>query len=235
MSKQPQPTLQEQFDAALAELSPQQRVFVEEYLTCLNASEAARRAKYKTKANVQGARMLANDSIATAVQLGFQLHTMPSFEVLARIAEHARGTMADFLRIDDEEITLSWSLLSVPTTEDGEIDIASAMLRLASQENVRPTDRILHTATIRRPAARLDLQEAGRRGKLGLVKKYSFDDKGKVSIELYDAQAALQLIGRHHKLFVDRTEITGEDGAPLFPDFEQALSKGYADDDPPTD
>jgi phage terminase small subunit len=36
-----------------------------------------------------------------------------------------------------------------------------------------------------------------------------------VTIELYDAQAALQLLGRHHKLFVDRTELTGKDGAPI--------------------
>lgn len=125
---------------------------------------------------------------------------MPADEVLARIAEHARGTMADFLRIDDEEITLTWSLLSVPATEDGEPDIAGAIVSLASQENVKPTDRILHTATIKRPAARLDLQEAGRRGKLGLIKKYSLDDKGKVSIELYDAQAALTLLAKHHGL-----------------------------------
>lgn len=36
-----------------------------------------------------------------------------------------------------------------------------------------------------------------------------------VTIELYDAQAALALLGRHHKLFADRTELTGKDGAPI--------------------
>lgn len=34
-------------------------------------------------------------------------------------------------------------------------------------------------------------------------------------VELYDAQAALKLIGTHQKLFVDRTEITGKDGKDL--------------------
>lgn len=57
----------------------------------------------------------------------------------------------------------------------------------------------------------------------------------KVTIELYDAQAALALLGKHHRLFVDRTEITGEDGAALFPDFERALQKTYADSDPPAE
>lgn len=35
------------------------------------------------------------------------------------------------------------------------------------------------------------------------------------SIEMYDAQGALQLIGRHHGIFVDRTEHTGKDGEPI--------------------
>lgn len=181
----------------------------------MNASEAARRAGYATKANVQGARMLANASIWAVVQLGFELQTMPKSEVLARLSMQARGSMADFLRIDDEEVTLAWSLLAVPETEGGEADIAGAMLDLAFQESVKPTDRILRTETIKRSVARLDLMEAGRRGQLGLIKKYTLDDKGKVAIELYDAQTAQTLIGKHHKLFVDRTELTGKDGNPI--------------------
>lgn len=36
-----------------------------------------------------------------------------------------------------------------------------------------------------------------------------------VEFELYDAQAALVQIGKHHKLFADRTEITGAGGGPV--------------------
>lgn len=36
-----------------------------------------------------------------------------------------------------------------------------------------------------------------------------------VTIELHDAQAALTLLGKHHRLFVDRTEHTGADGGPI--------------------
>jgi len=35
------------------------------------------------------------------------------------------------------------------------------------------------------------------------------------SIELYDAQSALELLGKHHKLFTDKHEITGKDGEPI--------------------
>lgn len=34
-------------------------------------------------------------------------------------------------------------------------------------------------------------------------------------IEFHDPQRALELIGKHHGLFVDRQEITGKDGADL--------------------
>lgn len=37
-----------------------------------------------------------------------------------------------------------------------------------------------------------------------------------VTIELYDAQAALNLIGKHHKLFTDVTEHTGEIGYKVY-------------------
>ena len=58
----------------------------------------------------------------------------------------------------------------------------------------------------------LDLAKAERRGKLHLIKKLKFNPLGKSEIELYDAQAALVHIGKHHGLFRDITEISIEDG-----------------------
>lgn len=50
---------------------------------------------------------------------------------------------------------------------------------------------------------------------------------------------ALKLASELQRLSVgeptERTELTGKDGAPLFPDFEKALQQGYADSDPPTE
>jgi hypothetical protein len=51
------------------QLSPRQRRFVEEYLTDLNATQAAIRAGYSARtANEQGPRLLVNVGIATAIQ-----------------------------------------------------------------------------------------------------------------------------------------------------------------------
>lgn len=82
-------------------LTAKQQAFVEAYVDCgFNSSEAARRAKYTGKPNVIGPRLLAQVSIRAAVAQVMQERAMPSYEVLARIADQARSTMDDFL---DEE------------------------------------------------------------------------------------------------------------------------------------
>ncbi len=78
-------------------LTDRQQLFVEEYLTCWNASEAARRAGYKTKANVQGARMIANDSIRHAIEMRLTQKIMIADEVLARLSDQATTSLGDFL------------------------------------------------------------------------------------------------------------------------------------------
>ena len=63
-----------------------------------------------------------------------------------------------------------------------------------------------------------------------LAKNASSDDKEIVEteLELYSALEAMTTLGKYHKLFVDRTEITGKDGAPISVDDEghnRAISK----------
>lgn len=80
-------------------LTDQQRVFVEEYLTCWNASEAVRRAKYRSKPNVQGARLLANASIRAAIENRLAQAAMGANEVLARLTDIASNSLADCLTL----------------------------------------------------------------------------------------------------------------------------------------
>ena len=89
---------QRAFDDALAALPPKRRKFVLEYLHDLHGQNAAIRAGYSAEtARSQASRMLTFVDIAHAVTLGMQLCAMPADEVLARIADHARGSMSDFL------------------------------------------------------------------------------------------------------------------------------------------
>lgn len=141
------------------ELSAKQRAFVEAYLACgFNASEAARQAGYTGKANVVGPRLLANVSIRAAVQQGLSERAMPADEVLARLAEQARGTMDDFLG-DAGDIDLTRArergklhlLKSRSTTKEGErIELYSAQsaLELLAKHHKLLTDNIAVSGTL---------------------------------------------------------------------------------------
>ena len=159
-------------------LNIKQQAFVEHYLTVWNGAEAARRAGYKTKPNVQGARMLANASIQAAIQERLAELKMGADEVLTRLTDQARGSPAPFLDITDAGDLIGFNL--------GQ-DKPLHLLRKVSMSRRKTRDEELdETVTIEN-----------------------------ISIELYDAQAALTLLGKHHRLFVDRTEHTGADGAPI--------------------
>lgn len=57
-------------------LTPKQKMFVAEYLTDLNATQAATRAGYSARtANEQGARLLANVSVQSAIQEAMDLRS----------------------------------------------------------------------------------------------------------------------------------------------------------------
>jgi phage terminase small subunit len=151
-------------------LSNKQRVFIEYYLQSWNASEAARLAGYKGKANVVGPRLLANVSIAAAIQARIEELKISADEVLLRLAEHARGDMADF--VDPQTLTIDFDT--------------------AAQKNKMRLVKKVKVVTRKEPSRDGD----------------TVDTIEAVEFELYDAQAALALLGRHHKLFTDKVETT---------------------------
>ena len=143
-------------------LTKKQRIFIDEYLKCWNATEAARRAGYSEKtARAIGCENLTKPDIEAAIKKRLTESAMSAEEVLMRLAEQARGDHAKY------------------TTSAG-----------------------------------IDMKMLVNDGKAHLVKKYVKTPTG-TTAEFYDAQAALTLLGKHHKLFTERHEITGEAGGPL--------------------
>lgn len=180
-------------------LSAKMQAFINEYLIDFNATRAAERAGYKgseaTLAST-GWENLRKPEIKAAIKQRLQEKAMLADEVLMRLAEQARGSMADFVRFDAEG-------------------------------NVIP-----------------DLQTAAFMGKLHLVKRlkikqrtYSIGDDEPIPVtetttefELYDAQAANALLGKHHGLFVERTEHTGANGGPIQVDDKKVRVNVYIPD-----
>lgn len=81
-------------------MNKKRRKFVEEYLKCWNASEAARRADYAHPGQ-QGHRLLKNVEIQEAIKQRLAETAMEADEVLARLSDQARADIADFITIDE--------------------------------------------------------------------------------------------------------------------------------------
>lgn len=217
------PEAEDAAPSALDSLLPKQRAFVEAYFACgMNGSEAARRAKYK-QPRVSAQDLLRHPKVRAAISERLDEAAMSANEVLARITQVARGDMADFVRVDEEDVTLTWSIYDQPAAADGRPDLAAALADLMLGGKVKPTDLVLATATVKRAVARLDLEAAGAAGLLGLIKRYQTDKEGKVSVELYDALDALKTLAKHHGLLVEKHELRTPDGP---------IAKVYAGFDP---
>jgi phage terminase small subunit len=160
------------------ELTDQQRVFVEHYLTCWNGAEAARRAGYAEDAAAQQAsRLLRIVKVRDLIEQRIGEIAMGADEVLLRLAEQARADVGDFIKID------------------------------------------------KRGRVSLDLPRAQREGRLRLVKSLVPTQFG-MKLELHDAQAALALLGKHHKLFTEKVEHSGNvDVARMSDDELERLAK----------
>lgn len=91
----------------MSNLTDKQRLFISEYLSTFNATEAAKRAGYsKDTAYAIGWENLRKPEIASEIKKYLDNHAMTAEEVLARLAEQARGEYSNYI------------------TEDGEVDIA---------------------------------------------------------------------------------------------------------------
>ena len=90
-------------------LTHKQQLFVEHYLTCWNATDAAKRAGYSSKTAYSiGSENLTKPEIKAEIDRRLSEAAMSADEVLARLADHARSSLADFM------------------TDEGALDLAKA-------------------------------------------------------------------------------------------------------------
>lgn len=80
-------------------LTTKRRVFIEEYLKCFNATEAARRATY-AHPNVQGPTLVNLSEIKEIIDARLKELAMEADEVLLRLSEQARGDHSTYIKSD---------------------------------------------------------------------------------------------------------------------------------------
>jgi len=169
----------------MAGLTAKEQAFIERYLVCWNGAQAARDAGYSAKtAKEQASRMLTKVNIQAAIQARLAELKMSADEVLTRLTDHARGSLAPFIRRDADGDLYGFNLSD---TQPLHLIKKASITRRRQQDDAK--DEIVTVET--------------------------------VTLELYDSQTALQLLGKHHKLFTDKVEHTGKDGQPLFKVYEK--------------
>ncbi len=186
-------------------LNAKQQVFVNAYLQCYNATEAALRAGYSEKsAHSIGSENLRKQEIKEAISERLSETAMTADEVLMRLAEHARGEHARYIATKPRLDMLAMAkdnkgdLIPDAIDENGDIDI----VRLALEGKLE-----LYAPYILN-GGYVDLAALEREGKMHLVKGIKNTKDGLV-VEFYDAQAALVHIGKYHALFTEKQELTG--------------------------
>jgi phage terminase small subunit len=190
-------------------LSAKQKAFINAYLATSNATEAARQAGYKgddaTLASV-GWENLRKPEIADAISKRTSESAMSADEVLKRLAEHARGSMADFVKVNDR---------GQPYFD---LEAAQSAGKLHLVKKLKTKTRSINLGKDDEDESNTDEEQAD-----SLITEVT------IEFELYDAQSALTLLGKHHKLFVDKLDIT-HSGSVDFTSDEAAKAKQELDD-----
>jgi phage terminase small subunit len=180
----------------MADLTTKQRVFVERYLqNGFNATEAARYAGYSEK---------------TAYSIGQENLKKPEIEsiIQARLDQEAMSANEVLHRLAEHARATADDFLTIERVK-----------RIRPPDNEGDQGEEYEVTIIR-----LDLVRASENGKLHLIKSLK-DTKYGIAVDLHDSQSALALLGKHHKLFVDRIEHTGKDGEDLYASVAAALDQ----------
>lgn len=147
------------------------QLFVDAYLSCFNATEAAKKAGYSERsAHSAGWNLLRHPEVEAMLEQRLQQSAMLADEVLMRLAEQARGSLDYFL------------------SKDMELDLDAAR-----------EGKKLHL-----------IKKVRQKHRAQQLKSGDVVETTETEIELHDVQKALELLGRHHGLFQDKLEVSGD-------------------------
>ncbi|WP_019008967.1 terminase small subunit [Deinococcus aquatilis] len=209
-----------------AALKPQHRLFVEHYFAVnLNQAAATRAAGYKD--HRQGWRILQRPEVQTYVQARMSEY-MPADEVMQRLTALARTGGDQFLKeeeytvpvfearplqlkIDHLEAQVAQMHRIDPELLKGQIQRRQAEIADLEVQLALNPDATYETQTGTETRRRVvpSLEAAADHGVLFAIESVEYTQHG-LKFKRQDNVRALELIGKHHKLFTDRTEHSGQ-------------------------
>lgn len=165
-------------------LTGKQRMFCEHYIACcFNATQAARLAGYATGTeSIRGHELVRNSNVAAYIKQRTAEVAMGADEVLLRLGRMARGSLEPFIDTGEQlkGDTPHFDLSTPKAIEN---------LHLIKKMKTKSVTRIKEGS-----------EEEAAEG-LNIVE---------IEIEIHDPKDALIQLGRHHKLFTDKTEHEGQ-------------------------
>jgi phage terminase small subunit len=178
-------------------MNSKQEAFVNEYIKDHNGAQAAIRAGYSKKtARTIASQLLAKLDISDAIKERVKDKVMESDEVLTRIADIARGDIADLMHVT----TSGYTLELMERDENGELRV---------KEKTKLIKKIKQKVTtfIAKKESDEDREIV------------------ETEIELYSAQEALNTIAKLNGMITDKVDITSK-GDKVQPDdrFDRAIS-----------
>ena len=170
-------------------MTEKQEAWLNHYLVCLNATEAARLAGYKSPRQM-GSENLSKPYIRQQIDKRLNATTMTADEVLYGLHQQATANIGDFFKIVEE-----WTFYPLPT-----YDILDAEEVIDTSDPDEPRERVSYL--VRRVA--IDADKIVDPHYSHLLHKISDTARGGLTIELYNKQNALVHLGKHYALFTDR-------------------------------
>lgn len=184
-------------------LTNKQRVFIEEYLQCWNATEAARRAGYsKRTAYSQGQRLLKNVEVSAAIETRLSEKHMSADEALTILAEQGRAKLSDYFKLVEE-----WTFYPLPT-----YDIIDAREIDILDEEGKPTGEKKTNYWVRHVA--IDTDKLVDPYYSSLLESFSDSPKNGLSIKLHSKQGAIDKVLRVAGKYKDNVDLTSG-GQPI--------------------
>ena len=173
----------------MEKLTRNQKIFCDEYLIDLNATRAYKVAYKNVKkdetAAAAGARLLRNVKVKNYID--------------EKMKEREKRT-----EITQDKVLKELAKIGFADLKDY-LEYKTAKSVVEYDEAGEP---IVDYTTI------IDLIDS-REVDTSPVQEVSISKDGTFKFKLYDKQKALELIGKHLGMFVDKTEVTGKDGGPI--------------------
>ena len=172
--------------AGARRLTQKQRRFVQEYLVDLNATQAAVRAGYSERtAHVQGPRLLGNVRVQVAIR--------------------------EALKKREQRTEITQDRVLTELAKIGFADIRDYLEYKTEKTVVAYGDDGEPIIDYRQIIDVIDSKDVDT----SVIQEVSISKDGTFKFKLYDKQKALNDIGRHLGMFVDKTEVSGPDGGPI--------------------